>query len=94
MWQAGRLRVATNARGAAKIEVLLAEAGSDKTGILNTTIWLSDIAAYDEMNAVWDAWIPQGAAPARACGEIRLGGVGYDVEFICVAAVLYSDGQC
>ena len=41
---------------------------------------------YDEMNAVWDAWIPEGCAPARACGESRLGGVGYDVEIICIAA--------
>lgn len=69
-----------------KIERLLSDAGSDKTRILNTTIWLADIAAYDEMNAIWDEWIPEGCAPARACGESRLGGVGYDVEIICIAA--------
>ena len=69
-----------------KIDQRLAEAGSDKSRLLNTTIWLSDIASYDEMNEVWDAWIPEGCAPARACGEARLGGTGYDVEIICVAA--------
>ena len=69
-----------------KVEGLLVEAGSDKTNILNTTIWLANIEAYDEMNAVWDAWIPEGEAPTRSCGESRLGGVGYDVEIICVAA--------
>ncbi len=63
------------------------EAGSDKTRILSATIWLSDIASYDELNAVWDAWIPDGCAPARACGESRLAGEGYDVEIICVAAI-------
>ncbi|MEO1291336.1 MAG: RidA family protein [Pseudomonadota bacterium] len=70
----------------AKIERLLGEAGSDKSRILNTTIWLANIEDYDAMNAVWDAWIPEGCAPARACGEARLGGVGYDVEIICIAA--------
>ena len=70
-----------------KIERLLAEAGSDKSRILNTTIWLADINDYDEMNAVWDAWMPEGCAPARACGESRLGGSGYNVEIICVAAL-------
>ena len=69
-----------------KIENLLVEAGSDKSSLLNTTIWLADIDAYDEMNAVWDAWIPEGTAPARACGESRLAGTGYDVEIICLAA--------
>ena len=69
-----------------RVESLLAKAGSDKSRILNTTIWLADIADYDEMNAVWDEWIPEGCAPARACGESRLGGQGYDVEVICVAA--------
>jgi len=71
----------------ASVDRLLAEAGSDRTRILNTTIWLARIEDYDAMNAVWDEWIPDGFAPARACGESRLGGVGYDVEIICIAAV-------
>lgn len=69
-----------------KIERLLLKAGSDRTRILNTVIWLADITTYDEMNAVWDEWIPEGCAPTRSCGESRLGGVGYEVEIICVAA--------
>ena len=70
----------------AKIDALLARARSDKTRILNTTIWLVDIKDYDAMNAVWDDWMPEGCAPARACGESRLGGEGYAVEIICVAS--------
>lgn len=70
-----------------KIDQLLAEVGSDKTRILNTTIWLANIDDYDEMNAVWDAWMPEGCAPARACGEAKLGGTGYSVEIICVAVL-------
>ena len=69
-----------------KVERLLLETGSDKSRILNTTIWLTRIEDYDEMNAVWDEWIPEGSSPARACGESRLAAVGYDVEIICVAA--------
>ena len=69
-----------------KVERLLVEAGSDKTRILNTTIWLANIKDYDEMNTVWDEWVPEGVAPTRSCGESRLGGIGYDVEVICIAA--------
>jgi enamine deaminase RidA (YjgF/YER057c/UK114 family) len=40
------------------------------------------------MNAVWDAWVAEGAAPARACVEAKL----YDplvlVEMMVVAAQL------
>ena len=44
----------------ARIDELLAEAGSDKSQALSATIWLSDIATFGEMNAVWDAWIDLG----------------------------------
>ncbi len=69
-----------------KIAVFLGQNGSDTTRILSATIWLSDIVSYDEMNAVWDGWIPEGCAPAHACSVARLGGEGYDVEISCVAA--------
>lgn len=71
----------------AKIDRLLAMAGSDKTRILKANIWLSDIRRFDELNAVWDAWVPQGNAPARATVEARLAGPGYLVEIMVEAAV-------
>lgn len=83
---AGENITAQTEESLAKIERLLAEAGSDKTRILSATVWLANMDDYAEMNAVWDAWVPEGSAPARACGESRLGGVGYGVEIICVAA--------
>jgi enamine deaminase RidA (YjgF/YER057c/UK114 family) len=83
---AGESITAQTQESLAKIERLLLKAGSDKSRILNTTIWLSNMDDYDEMNAVWDAWVPEGFAPTRACGESRLGGVGWSVEIICVAA--------
>ncbi|GMG84220.1 RidA family protein [Paralimibaculum aggregatum] len=69
-----------------KVEALLAEAGSDKTRILQTVIWLADMADFAEMNEVWDAWVAEGAAPARACGEARLATPDYRVELIVTAA--------
>jgi enamine deaminase RidA (YjgF/YER057c/UK114 family) len=70
----------------ATIERLLAEAGSDKTKILSATIYLADIAAFAEMNAVWDAWVPAGQTPARATVEAKLAAPAYTVEIACIAA--------
>ncbi len=47
----------------ARIDTLLAEAGTDKSQLLSATIWLTDIRYYDEMNAVWDAWIDPANPP-------------------------------
>lgn len=69
-----------------KIDDLLAEAGSDKTKILQAIIWLDDMADFAEMNAVWDAWVPQGNEPARACGSAHLAAPGFKVEITITAA--------
>ncbi|MDG1280114.1 MAG: RidA family protein [Pseudorhodobacter sp.] len=70
----------------AHVDRILAEAGSDKTRILSTQIWLADMADFAAMNAVWDAWVPQGHTPARATGESALAAPAYRVEVIVVAA--------
>lgn len=70
----------------AQIDTLLAEAGSDNTRILQCIVWLSDMSNFAAMNAVWDAWVPEGHAPARACGEAKLATPDYLVEFIVTAA--------
>ena len=70
----------------ASVDRLLAEAGSDRERILQAVIWLADMGDFAEMNAVWDAWVPEGHAPARACGEARLAAPGYRVEVIVTAA--------
>ena len=59
---------------------------SDKTKILQATIWLDSMDDFAEMNAVWDAWVPEGHTPARACGESKLATPEYKVEIIVVAA--------
>jgi enamine deaminase RidA (YjgF/YER057c/UK114 family) len=44
------------------------------------------------MNAVWDAWVPEGHAPARACGEARMAAPELKVEIIITAAVAEQPG--
>lgn len=70
----------------ANIERLLGEVGSDKTKILRADIWLDDMRDFAEMNAAWDAWVPAGHTPARACGSAHLAAPGYKVEILIVAA--------
>lgn len=68
------------------IDGYLGEAGTDKTKLLTATIWLADIATFNEMNAVWDAWVAPGAAPARATVEAKLAAPQYTVEIMVTAA--------
>jgi enamine deaminase RidA (YjgF/YER057c/UK114 family) len=70
----------------AKVDELLAGAGSDKTKLLSATIWLTDIGTFAEMNKVWDAWVAEGCTPARACVEAKLASPGYNVEIAIIAA--------
>ena len=70
-----------------KIEQLLAEAGSDKSHILSAQIWLANIGHFAEMNQVWDAWVPEGDAPARACIEARLASPDLLVEIGIIATL-------
>lgn len=70
-----------------KIDDHLASVGSDKTKILQAIIWLDDMRRFDDMNAVWDSWVPEGHAPARACGETRLASPEFYVEITVTAAL-------
>ena len=69
-----------------KIDHYLKEAGTDKTRILTTTIWLADIKNFAEMNSVWDMWVPKGNTPCRACVESKLANPQYKVEIRVIAA--------
>ena len=71
----------------ASIECLLAQAGSDKSRLLMATIYLADMADYGAMNAVWDAWLPAGSAPARACVQAKLAKPEFKVEIVLTAAI-------
>jgi len=70
----------------ATIDRYLKEAGTDKSKLLSANIWLTDIATFNEMNAVWDAWVASGHTPARATVEAKLAAPGVTVEIMVVAA--------
>ena len=69
------------------IDSLLEEAGTDKTKILTTNIWLADMADFGAMNEVWDAWVSPDNAPTRACVESRLAAPQFTVEIAVTAAI-------
>lgn len=70
-----------------RIDALLAEVGTDKKHLLQATIWLTDMGDYDAFNEVWDAWVPEGCAPVRSCGEVSVAKPEYRVEVIIIAAM-------
>ncbi|GIX48402.1 MAG: hypothetical protein KatS3mg131_2613 [Candidatus Tectimicrobiota bacterium] len=69
-----------------KIERLLQEAGSSKSKILATTVYLADIRDFAAMNAVWDAWIDPANPPARTTVQARLARPELRVEMTVIAA--------
>lgn len=70
----------------AKIEDMLAKAGSNKSRILSATIWLANMTDFQDMNAVWDEWVSAGQEPTRACGEAKLAHPDMRVEIMITAA--------
>lgn len=56
----------------AKIDAVLAEAGTDKTRILSATVYLADLGRKDEMNEAWMAWMDADHPPARAAVGVTL----------------------
>lgn len=69
-----------------KVDVLLTQAGSDREHILSATIYVKDMSYFADMNTVWDAWIPEGHAPARACVAAKMAREALLVEISVVAA--------
>jgi enamine deaminase RidA (YjgF/YER057c/UK114 family) len=70
-----------------KIDRLLDSVGADKRRIVSASIWLADYRSFADMNQVWDAWVPEGDAPARACVESKLAFPEYTVEIAAIAAL-------
>jgi len=69
------------------VEQLLVQAGSDKFRLLVVTIYMSNMDDYAAMNEIWDAWLPEGCAPTRACIQARLANPGFRIEMAVTAAV-------
>ena len=69
------------------IERQLAELGSGKDRLLQVTIYLTDMANLGAFNAAWDAWLPIGSAPSRACLRADLVSPEYLLELVLTAAL-------
>ncbi len=69
------------------IERLLLLCGSDKSQILSAMIYLSDMGNLPAFNEVWDAWITQGCAPARACVGAQMANQRCLIEIVVTAAL-------
>jgi enamine deaminase RidA (YjgF/YER057c/UK114 family) len=85
--------IAEQTRGALdNIDRLLALSGSDRTRILQVTIWITDIGHLADMTAVYEKWMPAGAMPARATVASALV-PNYDVEIMLTAAQYPKPGN-
>jgi enamine deaminase RidA (YjgF/YER057c/UK114 family) len=71
----------------AAIDALLAKAGTDKSKILMTQIFLTDLGDFPGMNAVWDAWVVPGHTPPRATVQAQLANPDWKLEIVVTAAL-------
>jgi enamine deaminase RidA (YjgF/YER057c/UK114 family) len=69
----------------AKIDAALEANGTDKTRLLTATIWVKHISDRAAMNELWTPWLPEGAAPARACVEANMADPRHLVEIMVTA---------
>ena len=72
----------------AKVDTLLEQGGSERTQILSATIYIKDMQDFAAMNEVWDDWVPEGYAPARACVQASMARESLLVEISVIAAEL------
>ena len=68
-------------------EVTLAAINSDKSRLLSATIYITDRENVAALNSAWEAWLPAGCAPSRACVKVELLDPAMLVEIAFVAAV-------
>jgi enamine deaminase RidA (YjgF/YER057c/UK114 family) len=69
-------------------EQTLARIGSDKSHLLSATIYLTDRTHVADLNRIWEAWLPKGCAPSRACVKVELLDPAMLVEIVFVAATV------
>ena len=72
----------------AKVDAILAEAGSSRDHMLSVTIYLRDIDRdFAPMNEVWNAWLSENQRPARACVQAHMAREAILIEVCVIAAV-------
>jgi enamine deaminase RidA (YjgF/YER057c/UK114 family) len=69
-----------------KVDKLLQSANSNREHMLSATIYIKDMRDFAVMNTVWDNWLPEGHAPARACVQASMARPELLVEISVIAA--------
>lgn len=69
-----------------KIDGYLGKAGTDKSKLLTAQLWITDMANFAAMNAVWNAWVDPENPPVRACVKADLARPEILVEIMVTAA--------
>lgn len=70
-----------------KVDHLLSDIGSSKEQLLSATIYIKSMDDFQAMNEVWDHWVPEGFAPARACVQAQMARPELLVEISVIAAI-------
>lgn len=70
-----------------QVDARLRQVGSDLTRLLQVMIYLPEPADLPTFNAMWEAWLPEGHAPSRACIHAKLAAPQYRIELVITAAV-------
>ncbi|GED44122.1 RidA family protein [Cobetia marina] len=71
----------------ARVDALLEEVGTDREHLLSATVYLKTMDDFKTFNDIWDTWVPEGHAPARACVQAAMASPELLCEITVVAAV-------
>lgn len=69
----------------AQLDELLETHETDRTRLLQAQIWLKRMSDREAMNRIWQEWLPEGLAPARACVQADLADPRLLVEIMVVS---------
>lgn len=69
----------------AQIDAILELHGTDNSRLLQAQIWFKNMADRAAFNEIWAAWLPEGAAPARAAVQAELADPRWLVEVMVTA---------
>lgn len=67
-----------------QLDSLLEKHGTDNSRILQAQIWLKNISDRETFNTLWQAWLPDNQAPARACVQAVLADSRMLVEILLI----------
>lgn len=70
-----------------QVDRRLKQIGSTRSRLLQVMIYLPNPADLAALNQLWDAWVPAGHAPSRACVHAELADKNYRVELVITAAI-------